>query len=347
MKKILLPILALALFFMATLVIATGAGDRPPKGLHYGVNFVTKLSYTESLFNDTFDGDLSGWTYISGDWAIVPDFPQVENVVSITGGSYVGGVVATAGSEFWTDYSLEFDVKKVIAKRFNVVFRYTDLNNYYLLEPSSDCVHIALFRKVPTGGFIELTAVRPLQDTVEGTWYHYKIVVQGSSIKIYVDGVIMFDVVDVSLPAGKIGIGACALTAGPVYFDNVRVMGVNPKEILIPLYGTGHVQWTFGSDFRVVDNDANVDDGDKAIVQFPWGMDMYVWWLSARGKPAPMDLNDITGDGHTTWIRSTRAPTWTQWPGRYSWRGGVNGHTARLVNSGVTNLGLRVYPNQQ
>jgi len=321
----------------------TAAG--PPKGLHYDVNFVTNLSYTESLFSDAFDSDLSHWTHLSGTWGIVPESFD-NNVCSITGGSYVGGVVATAGSEFWTDYSLEFDVKKVSAKRFNVVFRYTDLNNYYLLEPSADCVHIALFRKVPSVGFQELTAVRPLQDTVEGTWYHYKIVVQDTSIKIYVDGVIMFDVVDVSLPAGKIGIGACALTAGTVYFDDVRVMGVNPKEILIPLNGTGYVQWTFGSDFRVVDNDANVNDGDKAIVQFPWGMDMYVWWLSARGKPGIMEVNDITGDGHTTWVRSTRAPTWTQWPGIYSWTGGVNGHTARLVNSGVTNLGLRVYPNQ-
>lgn len=342
MKKILLPILALALVFMATLVIATGAGDRPPKGLHYDVNFVTKLSYTESLFNDAFDGDLSLWQQISGSWGIVTD--GLKEVCSISGGSYVGGVVATAGSVSWTDYSLEFDVKKVSGNYFNVVFRYTDLANHYLLEPSADEVHIALFKKVGGGGYQELTATRPLQDTEQGTWYHYRIVVQGTSIKVYVDGVIMFDVVDASLPAGKIGIAA--YTGSVAYFDDVRVMGVNPKEILIPLYGTGNVQWTFGSDFRVVDNDANVNDGDKAIVQFPWEMDMYVWWLSARGKPAPMEVNDITGDGHTTWVRSTRAPTWTQWPGIYSWTGGVSGHVARLVNSGVTNLGLRVYPNQ-
>ncbi len=119
-----------------------------------------------------------------------------------------------------------------------------------------------------------------------------------------------------------------------------------PNEILIPLNGTGYVQWTFGSDFRVVDNDANVNDGDMAIVQFPWNMDMYVWWLSARGKPGSIAPNDITGDGHTTWLRSTGAPTWIQWPGIYSWTGGVNGHTASLNNNGVTNLGLRVYPNQ-
>ncbi len=68
--------------------------------------------------------------------------------------------------------------------------------------------------------------------------------------------------------------------------NDVEVMVVNPNEILIPLNGNGYVQWTFGSDFRVVDNDANVNDGDEAIVQFPWEMDMYVWWLfvSSEGQ---------------------------------------------------------------
>ena len=90
-----------------------------------------------------------------------------------------------------------------------------------------------------------------------------------------------------------------------------------------------------------------MNDGDKAIVQFPWEMDLYAWWLSARGKPGKIQANSIGGDGHTTWLRSKGAPTWTVWPfGPYSWTGGVNGHTAILVNDGVTNLGLRVYPNQ-
>jgi len=120
----------------------------------------------------------------------------------------------------------------------------------------------------------------------------------------------------------------------------------DPNEILIPLNGMGYVQWTFGPDFQIVDSDAGVFDEDKAIVQFPWQMDMYVWWLSARGKPSKIGVNDITGDGHTTWLRNTGAPTWTQWPGKYSWTGGVNGHTASLNNNGVTNLALRVYPNQ-
>jgi len=324
-------------------IVAPAAVTSPPNGEHFAVNFVTQLSYTNLLFSDMFETDLSQWQHISGTWAIFPE-SLTNNVCSISGGSYVGGVVLTAGSETWTNYALEFDVKKVSGSYFNVVFRYADAGNHYLLEPSSDGIHIALFKKVGGGGYQELTSPRPLQDTTPGTWYHYKIVLQGASIKIYADNVLVIDVVDNSIAAGKIGIAA--YSGSTAYFDNVLVMGVNPHEILIPLYGTCFVQWTFGVDFRVVDNDANVLDGDKAIVQFPWEMDMYVWWLSARGTPGKMEVHDITGDGHTTWIRSTGKPTWIQWPGKYEWDGPVNNHTASLDNDGVTNLALRVYPNQ-
>ncbi len=122
----------------------------------------------------------------------------------------------------------------------------------------------------------------------------------------------------------------------------------DPNEILIPLNGMGYVQWTFGPDFQIVDSDAGVFDGDKAIVQFPQDMNLYDWWLSARGKPGTVILeNWIQADGHDMQFRSWGAPTWYLWPnGPYDWQGPVNNHVASLNNNGVTNLALRVYPNQ-
>jgi len=181
-------------------------------------------------FYDPFDADLSQWTHISGTWAIVND--GGDNVCSISGGSYVGGVVATVGSETWSDYTLEFDVKKVAGSYFNVVFRYKDSSHHYLLEPSSDAIHIALFKKVG-GGYIELTSSRPLQNTTAGTWYHYKIVVQGSSIKVYVGGTLKFDIVDNSLPAGKIGIGAYSDSVA--YFDDVSIVSIDTTPPVITI----------------------------------------------------------------------------------------------------------------
>jgi hypothetical protein len=309
MKKILLPILALALVFMATQFVAQGMVDRPPKGAHYDVNFVTKLSYTELLFSDLFDGDLSQWQQISGSWGIVQDvFPENTNYVcSITGGSYVGGLVLTAGSENWTNYTLEFKVKKVSGNYFNVVFRYTDIGNHYLLEPSYDEVHVALFKKVGGGGYQELTATRPLQDTEQGTWYHYRIVLQGPSIKIYVDGILIFDVLDNSLPTGKIGIGA--YSGSTAYFDNIRVMGVNPKEILVAFNGSvAGLRYVGGDTFAILDNDGGVFDGDAAVLQLPC-YDIYDVYCSARGRPGGAI---IWGSSHTRIDVPAGKPTWHQ-----------------------------------
>lgn len=339
MKKI---CMILAVVLMATL--ATAQVTKPPKGAHYNVNFVTKLSYTEFLFEDTFEADLIQWQHISGTWDIVSD---IGNVCSISGGSYVGGVVGYAGSEYWTNYSMEFDVKKVTARRFNVVFRYTDQDNYYLLEPSADCIHIALFRKVATGGWHELTPTRPLQDTTPGTWYHYKIVVQGPSIKIYVDETLKFDVTDFEEPAGKIGIGACALSEGAVYFDNVEVTGVNPEEILVAVDDfVDGLRYVAGAEFEILDNDAGVFDGDAAVLQLPC-YDAYDVWCSARGRPGGMIY---WGCEHVRNDVSAGRPTWHHHsPHGFSlsmWSCANLGPFSITTSDGATILALRWYPLQ-
>lgn len=320
-----------AVLLVVALVLAFGAipayaapPTMPPPGDHYTFNTVTKFS---NLFNDTFDGGLTQWTYVSGTWAIVPE--GTDNVCSITGGSYVGGVVATAGSSSWTDYSLEFDVKKASGNYFNVVFRYTDAGNHYLLEPSADSIHIALFKKVGGGGYQEL-APRPLQNTTVGTWYHYKIAVKGSSIKIYVDGVLKFDVTDSSLTAGKIGIGGYA--GSTAYFDNVNVSGLKPSEILVPLNGSGMLGWIPGPTFKILDND--MTDG-QAWVQVPIGR--YITYDQARGKPGG-DL--FWGNYHA---RVTKKPVWEQHNGPSGYNFTGTGNWA-FTNNGVTCYSFRLYP---
>jgi len=284
----------LVLGLMASLVMAQGPIDKPPKGAHFNVNFVVK-----PMFSDVFDGDLNQWAQVSGT-AIVTD-----GVCSITGGSYVGWV---AGSEHWADYSMEFDVKKESADRFNVVFRYTNKNSYYLLEPSADCVHIALFKKVEgISGFTELTSPRPLQGTDLGTWYHYKIVMKGDSIKVYVDGILKIDESDSDLVAGKIGIGACALSAGTVYFDNITVM--KPDEILVGVNRTvPGLRYECGDEFAILDHDGGVIDGDAAVLQLP-SETMYDVYCSARGRPGGVIY---WGPAHVRLDVPVGRPTWHQ-----------------------------------
>ncbi|TRZ54176.1 MAG: DUF1080 domain-containing protein [Dehalococcoidia bacterium] len=330
MKKI--AIVGAVVLLLATAVPAmAGPPKMPPPGEHYTFNCVTEAG----PFSDTFDGDLSQWTNISGSGAIVED--NGNNVYGRTGGSYVGAVVAVTGSESWDDYVFEFDVKKVSGNYFNVVFRYVDQNNHYLLEPSADEVHIALFKKVGGGGYTELTATRPLQNTTPSIWYHYKIVVQGDSIKIYVDDVLKFDVTDTSLSAGKIGVGAYA--GSTVYFDNVYVEGPNVKvmganEILVPVDGYGKLGFKEGSPFQILDND--MTDG-QAWVQVPAGF--YDTYDQARGKPGG-DL--FWGNYHA---RAERKPVWEQHNDPLNWWSGRQGNW-KFTNNGVTCYSFRLYPLQ-
>ena len=336
-KSMTLVVVAACMLALTTVPASAAAPTMPPQGEHFTFNCVT-----DAPFTDTFDGDLSQWQNISGSGAIVDD--SGNNVYMRTGGSYVGAVVAVAGSDTWDDYVFEFDVKKVSGSYFNVVFRYTDQDNHYLLEPSSDEVHIALFKKVGGGGYNELTSTRPLQNTTPGTWYHYVIAVEGDSIKIWVDGILKFDVTDTSLSAGKIGVGAWA--GSIAYFDNVFVSGPNvkvtgPNEILVPYDGSGMLGWKEGPTFQILDSDMT-DDG-QAWVQVPAGI--YDTYDQARGKPGG-DMH--WGDRH---IRTTGKPRWDQHNHNLNWWSGRQGNWPFTNDydddgKGVTCYSFRLYPAQ-
>lgn len=186
-----------------------------------GLVVTTSLVWAESstpyiLFKDDFEGDLSQWINVSGSGSIAPE--DGNHVYKREGGSYVGATIATAGSESWTDYAFNVRLKQIDPPYFNLVFRYTDATHHYLLENSAYAPKVALFKKVG-GGYIELARVD--QPTNLNTWYQYRIVLHGSSIKVYVDDQLIIDLTDSSLPAGKIGVGAYS---GSIYhFDDVVV----------------------------------------------------------------------------------------------------------------------------
>lgn len=285
----------LALGLIGSLLLLHAA-VKPPPGEHYSFNCVTELG----PFMDSFDGDLSYWNNLTGTASIVE--LSGDNVFYHVGGSYVGAVTSVAGSGSWDNYIFQFNVMKQSGTYFNVVFRYVDGSNHYLLEGgSSGGTCIALFKKVG-GGYIEL--IRPLQPTVDGIWYHYMIILDGASIQVWVDGAKVIDIFDGSLSTGKIGIGGYASN---VYFDNVIVEGPNvnvarPNEILVPFEGNGYLGWVPGQTFQVIDNDMT-DDG-QAWVQVPVGC--YMTYDQARGKPG----------GTLLWgnlqSRTTKKPVWIQ-----------------------------------
>lgn len=297
----------------------------PPKGDHYTFNTVTEAD----PFIDNFDGDLSQWTNITGSGTIVDD--AGNSVYQHTGGSYVGAVSAVAGSGSWTDYVFEVDVKKLSGTYFNLIFRYVDQGNFYMVEGgSSSGNQIKLYKRV-AGAFLQIAPPADLV-TTNGIWYYYVIQVEGPSIKVWEDGVLLFDVTDGAHSAGKIGLGGYSSI---VNFDNVlvvgKVMGLN--EILVPLYGSGYLGAVEGSPFQILDNDMT-DDG-QAWVQIPAGF--YDTFDQVRGKPG----------GHLffgyDYKRETGKPVWYQHCDSLNWWTGRSGNW-EFINEGVTCYSYRLYP---
>ena len=242
MKKLIyLIVLALILGLVLTGCSLLSNIGQAPTNEQSGIVYLTKGT-VNPLFSDDFElyalGTHSGgvnlgdWQYVSGTPSVVEDTVVngvTTKVLGIVGGSYVGEAVAFIGSSSWQDYSFDLDVKKHSGNYFNIVFRYVNSGTYYLVEPSSDMTHIALFKRVSGGSHTEL-APRPLQPTVIGTWYHYRIELRttliGTNIKVFVDGDKKFDVTDntPALATGSVGVGGYAGSEGR--FDNVVVTDV-------------------------------------------------------------------------------------------------------------------------
>ena len=293
MKKLYyLTVLALILGLVLSGCLLSNVGQVPTSE-QSGVTYLTK-SLGNDLFIDDFEsytpgthsggGGLGDWLYVSGAPGIVSDTIDgvTSQALSIVGGSYVGEVAAVAGSSTWQDYSLELDVKKHSGDYFWIAFRYVDPGTYYIVAPSSDTIHIALMKRVGGGGFTDL-ATRPLQPTVTGTWYHYRIELRttltGTNIKVFVDGVKKFDVIDntEALAAGRVGVGGGYFwpPGSEGRFDNVVVQYMYGFKGLLPPYAPPEQKAfklgrTIPLKWQYTDLAGNVVDSDGANPKVEW-----------------------------------------------------------------------------
>ncbi|OCT15030.1 hypothetical protein A8709_12995 [Paenibacillus pectinilyticus] len=181
--------------------------------LNSGPTVITKL------FSDDFSSGLAdNWTPTSGTWSVVNS--------EYNGTAGYGTSISTAGSLAWTNYTLQAKVKVMTNSGGNndagLVFRYTDPNNYYVLAIRNN--------NHPSGRKMELYKIvggvqTPLgyagPSTVANTDYTYKVVVNGSSIQAYQDGVLQLNISDNALSSGKIG--ARVYATSKMILDDVTV----------------------------------------------------------------------------------------------------------------------------
>lgn len=176
-------------------------------GLLLFLGMATPASAT--FFTDSFqDGNANGWTPNGGTWSVVTDGSYVYRQTNNT-----GTWNSTAGSASWSSYAVEARIKPLsfngTDRSVSLHGRRSDANNhYYVSLRNSNILRLA---KVVGGTNTILTDVT--FTVTAGTWYKVRLEMNGTSIKVYVNGVLKVSATDSSLTQGAVMFGMSNATA--------------------------------------------------------------------------------------------------------------------------------------
>ncbi|MCP4257776.1 MAG: hypothetical protein GY774_09655 [Planctomycetes bacterium] len=215
-----------------------------------------------ALLRDGFaDNDTSGWTFVNEGTVNAPsNWSTFEGALRQTSNIYTPpndrdtlskqGTYALAGNPEWTDVMVRVRLQSFDNDTIGIMFRYTDENNYYRFSIDSQRRCGRVVKNV------EETFTLLWEDDFSyevGHTYEVTIVAIGSTLRGYLDGVLMFTVEDGDLTSGLIGLYCWGNDDSR--FSYVRVYPTNlffnewllnePFDFLIP------GRWTF------------VDEGDQ------------------------------------------------------------------------------------
>jgi hypothetical protein len=189
----------------------------------------------EILFQDDFeDGNLDGWSVIGGELSewIVEDGTCRRLV---TGLPSLNSSVIIAGTDSWTDYRAEFDMRRLQGNQIYVVFRYTPEGDYRLYSP--DLVQPEGTIGLRDAGFRSLCSESSFV-TENGTWYHWAVECRGNLVTVFVNGSKILECLDEanSAPSGAFapGVYVGAGAVCEVEYDNVVVTALDPGPTVTP-----------------------------------------------------------------------------------------------------------------
>ncbi|MCO7175982.1 LamG-like jellyroll fold domain-containing protein [Sporolactobacillus kofuensis] len=171
-----------------------------------------------SSFSDNFESGASKWAATLGTWGTATDATQPSGDTTVytqTGTSTEGR--SSAGSQSWTDYSVEAKVKvgNFNSNRVMIAGRFKDANNYYAASLyRGNALEI---RKKINGSASTLISKNYTFET--NKWYTIKLEFSGSTINVYVNGTLQLTATDSSLTSGAIGLVAKAIAE----FDDIVV----------------------------------------------------------------------------------------------------------------------------
>jgi hypothetical protein len=186
-------------------------------------NVVATPNDQTTLLTDNFqDGNASGWTSNAASWSVVNDGNGTGNLVYQQSNSATGDYYSTNGAG-WSDQIVEADMKATAFDPaatedwLGLGARYIDFNNHYYVTLRS--TNTLVLRKALGGVFTTLDSASFTVST--GTTYRVRLEVIGTSIKVYVNGVVQLEATDNSHSSG--GVILRTFRAATQY-DNVQVL---------------------------------------------------------------------------------------------------------------------------
>lgn len=260
-------------------LVRYAAGNTPPSPIPYS-----------SM--DFEDGDSAGWMSSGGNWSVVAD--GSGKIYRQTSAS--GEALSCVGEPAMANYSVEGKIKLFDLEEWDasgIIARYTDNNNYYMLRLANvgGITKVQLYKKL--GGTFTLLDDEALNININ-QWYTLKLVLDGFSIRGYVDGTHLVSATDTSLSAGKIGVRSYneSIAVDDIVVCYVSLLNDNFEDGLASGWTAANGSWSI------------VTDGTKAYKQtgisgeaFSIAGD-YTWTdytIEAKIKLYDLDPGDASG----------------------------------------------------
>lgn len=168
------------------------------------------------LFMDDFESGAASWDVTQGTCSIQADTTNVFNCIN--GGNEAR---ALAGQIGWGEYSVQAKVKINAmdpGRRIYLAGRFTDSNNWYGAAIYNDTPTQVQIRKKVAGTSTDVADV-PYPITF-GNWYTLKLELKGSTLRLFVDGVLQIETTDTQFASGRI---ALLVDRSDVSWDDVVV----------------------------------------------------------------------------------------------------------------------------
>jgi hypothetical protein len=175
------------------------------------------LSFQPTIPWSEYFANLNAWTIVDGTWTLISGGVQ---------GTGIEEALMYAGNPTWTDYAITAPITISAAGEGSIVFRYKDSQNFYWAGLGL-WGHQFSISKVVNGNYSEIKGIGLSTDNAAGT-YNTQVIVQGSDIELYVNGVLVLTATDTALTSGAIGLRTFGST--------MQLKSVNVTTPITPTY---------------------------------------------------------------------------------------------------------------